>query len=197
MTAKGASATEYAVRRRQLAAGPARCAVFRRTYQAPIHDVWQACTDPDRLRRWYAPVAGELRLGGAITQGDFGPGRVVACEPPHRLVLELGNASPATDQLELQLRDVDGWTELEFEHATTLDTHDIGGQIFDAVYCMGGGYGPRLLTLERHLAGTLPATVASETLHLLPEYQRPIQDAMAALAALLTKGGEGRGPLGP
>jgi hypothetical protein len=38
--------------------------VLRRTYDAPIEDVWDACSDPDRLKRWFSPVSGDLRLGG-------------------------------------------------------------------------------------------------------------------------------------
>ena len=49
---------------RTIPAGPARVAVFRRTYAAAVEDVWEACTDPERLRRWYVPVTGELTLAG-------------------------------------------------------------------------------------------------------------------------------------
>jgi uncharacterized protein YndB with AHSA1/START domain len=180
--------TTHELRSRTLAAGEARCAVFRRVYAAPVDDVWGACTDPERLRRWYAPVEGELRLGGAFTQGDFGPGRVTRCEPPHLLTVELGggDGAPAPDQIELRLAPhAAGGTLLEFEHATTLATHTIGGEIFDAVYCMGGGYGPRLVTLEQHLAGALPADVDVRALHLRPELLPAIEQSMAALARLL------------
>jgi uncharacterized protein YndB with AHSA1/START domain len=179
--------TEYELRRRTIAAGEARCAVFRRSYAAEICDVWDACTAPERLRRWYAPVEGHLAVGGAISQGDFGPGTVVRCEAPYHLTVALGGADPATDEFNLTLsQNPDGSTLLEFEHATTLDTHTIGGQIFDAVYCMGGGYGPRLVTLDQHLQGTLPTELDPASLHLRAEYQAAIEDAMAALDELVT-----------
>lgn len=150
--------TQHEFRRRRIAAGEARCAMFRRIYDAAIEDVWDACTNPERLRRWYAPVEGDLRLGGAFTQGDFGSGRITRCEPPRLLTVALGDGDPAPDEIELRLSPgADGTTLLEFEHATTFDTHEIGGQIYDAVYCIGGGYGPRLLSLDRHLRGALPA----------------------------------------
>ena len=181
-------ATTYEVRRRTIDAGEARCAVFRRVYDAPIEDVWDACTDPERLARWYAPVEGDLRPGGTFTQGDFGPGRVLRCEAPHRLTVALGGSAEAAapDEVELRLtpRD-DGTTQLEFEHATTLDSHTIGGQVFDAVYCMGGGYGPRLETLDQHLSGTLPADLDVRALHLREDLQPAIEQSMAALAALV------------
>lgn len=74
--------TDHELYRRQIASGEARCAVFRRTYDASIADVWNACTDPVRLRRWYAPVQGDLRLGGTFSQGDFGSGKSPAARRP-------------------------------------------------------------------------------------------------------------------
>lgn len=178
--------TTYDFRRRQIAAGEARCAVFRRAYDADVRDVWSACTDPERLSRWYAPVEGDLVVGGRFTQGDFGPGSVVRCEPPNHLTVALGDADPATDEITLILKPAAaGTTLLELEHATTLDTHTIGGQIFDAVYCMGGGYGPRLVTLGEYLGGTLPVGLDPAMLHLRAEYSAAIADSMAALQDLL------------
>jgi len=187
-TSDGLITTEYELRHRRIAAGEARSAVFRRVYQAPIEDVWDACTDVDRLRRWYAPVEGDLRVGGRFTQGDFGPGQVLRCEAPRLLTVELGGSDgvPGPDEIELRLTPgPDGSTVFEFEHATTLDSHEIGGQIFDAVYCMGGGYGPRLVTLEQHLRGELPDDVDPRLLHLREELQPAIEHSMAALAELL------------
>ena len=180
------SLTHHELRQRRLPAGDARCAVFTRTYDAGIEDVWDACTDPERLRRWYAPVAGDLHLGGTFTQGDFGQGTVVRCVAPSMLTVHLGGGDPVTDQIELRLRsNGDGTTVLEFEHATTLDSHEIGGEIYDAVYCMGGGYGPRLITLQQHLDGTLADDVDVSGLHLRDDMGPAIQTSMRELATLL------------
>lgn len=180
--------TEIELRHRMIGAGEARAAVFRRHYEAEIADVWDACTNPARLGRWYAPVEGDLRVGGHYTQGDFGPGFITRCEAPHVLTVELGGGNPATDQIELRLSEAaDGTTVLEFEHATTLDTHEIGGEIYDAVYCMGGGYGPRMISLEQHLLGTLP-DLDPATLHMRDEYRSSINDSMATIDVLLTAG---------
>jgi uncharacterized protein YndB with AHSA1/START domain len=187
MTTDNLTRTRHELYRKVIAAGEARCAVFRRVYDAPIEDVWDACTNPERLRRWYAPVDGELRVGGAFTQGNFGPGRVARCEAPRLLTIEICGSDdhPAPDEIELRLSTTDdGGTLLELEHATTLDTHEIGGQIFDAVYCMGGGYGPRLVTLEWHLRGSLPE-LDPNLLHLREELRPAIEESMAALADLV------------
>jgi uncharacterized protein YndB with AHSA1/START domain len=171
------------LRRRRIAAGEARVAVFKRTYEAPIEDVWDACTNPERLCRWYVPVAGELRVGGRFEQAMMGSGEIVRCEPPHLLALSLGRGA---DEIELRLSERDqGRTMLELQHATTIDQHEIGGQMFDAIFCMGGGYYPRLVALDKHLRGELPDDYDPLRFHELPEMRPVIERGSAAMAALL------------
>ena len=58
-------------------------------YDTDIDDLWSALTDPRRLARWIADVAGDLRLGGQIharfTSTWEGPGRIDVCQAPRRL----------------------------------------------------------------------------------------------------------------
>lgn len=58
------NAIDRAIGARTIAAGEARTATIRRSYDADIEDVWDACTNPERLPRWFLPVSGDLRLGG-------------------------------------------------------------------------------------------------------------------------------------
>ena len=57
-----------AVRRRAgtrvLEAGEARTVIISPVYAAPAADVWDACTNPARIPRWFVPVSGDLRAGG-------------------------------------------------------------------------------------------------------------------------------------
>jgi uncharacterized protein YndB with AHSA1/START domain len=59
--------TERAVGHRRIAAGEARTALIRRRYHATVEDVWEACTDPVRLSRWFPKVSGDLRVGGRFS----------------------------------------------------------------------------------------------------------------------------------
>jgi uncharacterized protein YndB with AHSA1/START domain len=76
-------------------------------YDTGIDDLWEACTDPERLERWIAKVSGELRVGGAIhavfTSTWTGPGRVEACERPHHLLLTMEPGTADETQLEAWL----------------------------------------------------------------------------------------------
>ena len=172
------------LRRRTIPAGEARVAVFRRSYQTTVEDLWDACTNPERLRRWYVPVTGDLRVGGSFQQVNMGGGTILVCDAPHLLKLSLGDGA---DEIALRLASgpEHGTAVLEVEHATTLDSHEIGGQVYDAVFCMGGGYYPRLLALDLHLRGTLPDDYDSAAYHLNPFMRSTIERGSVAMAALL------------
>ena len=172
------------LRRRPIPAGEARVAVFTRTYATTVEDLWDACTNPERLRRWYTHVSGDLRLGGTFEQVNMGSGTVVACDAPHLLKVSLGGGA---DEIELRLAPGDeaGTATLELQHATTLDSHEIGGQTYDAIFCMGGGYYPRLQALDLHLRGTLPDGYDSTAFHLNPDMRPAIDRGSAAMSALL------------
>lgn len=62
-----------------------------------IDEVWAALTDPGRLAHWLGEVEGDLRVGGEFRAHFFasdwrGSGRVTACEPPWRLLVETRDA---------------------------------------------------------------------------------------------------------
>ncbi len=175
---------EPELQRRTIPSGEARVAVFTRSYETTVEDLWDACTDPERLRRWYVPVSGDLRVGGTFEQVNMGSGTILACDAPHLLKLSLGGG---VDEIEVRLSagPQDGTAILELQHATTLDSHDIGGQKYDAIFCMGGGYYPRLQALDQHLRGTLPEDYDSAAFHLNPDMRATIERGSAAMAALL------------
>ncbi|MGZ4278473.1 MAG: SRPBCC domain-containing protein [Solirubrobacteraceae bacterium] len=175
---------EPELRRRTIGAGEARVAVFTRTYPTMVEDLWDACTNPERLVRWYVPVSGDLRAGGTFEQVNMGSGTIVVCDAPRLLKLSLGGGA---DEIEVRLSEgpEDGTATLELAHATTLDSHEIGGQMYDAIFCMGGGYYPRLLALDLHLRGTLPEDYDSTAFHLNPAMRPVIDRGSAAMAALL------------
>jgi uncharacterized protein YndB with AHSA1/START domain len=102
----------------------ARTVVLTRRYDAPIEDVWDAVTDPERIARWFLPVTGDLRPGGRYqTQGNAG-GVIKACEPPRRLLVtwEMGEVKEGDlSEVELRLSEVDGGTEFTLDHVAMGD----------------------------------------------------------------------------
>jgi uncharacterized protein YndB with AHSA1/START domain len=101
--------------RRELREGETRAVVLRRGYDAPVEDVWDACTEPERIGRWFLPVKGDLRPGGTYQLEGNAGGEVRRCEPP-RLLLVTWVFGGQESEVELRLSPEDGGTLLELEH---------------------------------------------------------------------------------
>jgi uncharacterized protein YndB with AHSA1/START domain len=139
---------------RDTPAGEARTAHLRRTYDASIEDVWDAITDPDRIRRWFLPVSGDLRPGGRYQlQGQAG-GEILRCEPPRLLRVSWIFGEPDPDGIsEVEVRlseDAGGGTVFELEHVATVDAQRWTEYGPGAV---GVGWDLVLLGLGLHLGG--------------------------------------------
>ncbi|TKJ18942.1 SRPBCC family protein [Blastococcus sp. CCUG 61487] len=94
---------------------------FRRSWPDPIEDVWAALTEPDRLARWIGTYEGERAVGalGTFTMtledepvGE--PMRIVACDPPRRLVVEWEQQDTDAWRVDLDLSTEGGRTVLRF-----------------------------------------------------------------------------------
>ncbi|MFH8933356.1 SRPBCC family protein [Streptomyces griseosporeus] len=109
------------VGRRTLEAGEVRAVTLAQRHDVPVEDVWGACTDPERIPRWFLPVEGELRTGGRYQlQGNAG-GTIERCDPPKSFFAtwEYGGD---TSWVELRLTpEGDGRTRLELDHLFPLD----------------------------------------------------------------------------
>jgi uncharacterized protein YndB with AHSA1/START domain len=121
----------------------------RRTYDAPVADVWSALTDASRLARWMYPIEGELRAGGSFQfQGNAG-GDILACEPPRLLRITYGGP---TSVVEIRLTGRDrSATELVLEHTVPIEiARSAAGALF-----VGPGWDTGLVALDLHLRGAL------------------------------------------
>jgi uncharacterized protein YndB with AHSA1/START domain len=95
--------------------------VLRRTYDTTIEDLWEACTDAERISRWFLPVTGDLRLGGHYQLEGNAGGTVLKCEPPRmfRITWQFGDLQPT--EVEVRLSDTDDGVEFELEHVGYAD----------------------------------------------------------------------------
>lgn len=69
---------------RTLEPGEARTLRISQTYATSAEDLWEVCTDPERIARWFLPVSGELREGGHYALEGNASGTITACDPPRR-----------------------------------------------------------------------------------------------------------------
>ena len=154
-TAGEIKAVDRTVGTRDTPAGTARTVQLRRTYDAPIDDVWDAITDPDRLGRWFLPVSGDLRLGGRYQLEGNAGGEILRCEPPRLLTVSWIFGEPAQDsfsEVEVRLSEAaEGGTLLQVDHVATVDAPrwtEFGPG------AVGVGWDLILLGLAMYLAGT-------------------------------------------
>jgi uncharacterized protein YndB with AHSA1/START domain len=61
---------------------PARNVTLERSYATTSDDLWDAVTSPERLERFFAPVRGELKLGGRFQIEGNADGKITECVPP-------------------------------------------------------------------------------------------------------------------
>ena len=141
--------TSRGVRRQRTDGTEEVVVVIRRTYDAALEDVWDAVTDPERLRRWFLPVSGDLRVGGAYQlEGNVG-GEIRRCEAPSRLSVTWGMESSVVD-VRLSA-DGDARTVLDLEHSVTLE---IAGSGAGALY-VGPGWDVSVRGLAEFLRGAV------------------------------------------
>jgi len=121
--------------------------LLRRDYDAPIEDVWDAVTDPDRIKRWFLPVSGDLRVGGTFQLEGNAGGEILNCEPPRLLKVTFGGP---TSVVELRLSpDTADNTVLELEHTVPIE---MAGSGAGALY-VGPGWDGAILALALFLGG--------------------------------------------
>jgi uncharacterized protein YndB with AHSA1/START domain len=102
-------------------AGEARVVTVSQTYDSTVEDVWDACTNPERIPRWFLPVSGELRLGGRYQLEGQAGGTIERCDPPKGFFAtwEYGGE---VSWIELRLTpEGDGRTRFELEHIAHVD----------------------------------------------------------------------------
>ncbi|MEU6788391.1 SRPBCC family protein [Nonomuraea angiospora] len=155
------NATQREIGNQPVAAGAGRSLLLRRTYDAAIEDVWNACTDPDRISRWLAPIDGDLRIGGTFQLKNNAGGEILRCEKPHliKVTWTLGAAMPT--EVEVRLTP-GGGTVLELEHAAPAEIVDEMARTYGpgATIGIGVGWDLALLGLDLFLRGVTfdPAT---------------------------------------
>jgi uncharacterized protein YndB with AHSA1/START domain len=115
------NAVERTVGRRTLAAGEARTVTIRRTYAADQADVWDACTNPERIPRWFLPVTGDLQVGGRYQLEGNAGGTVETCDPPDGFTATWEYGDEVT-WIELRLTaDGPDRTRFELQHIAHVD----------------------------------------------------------------------------
>lgn len=150
-------AVTRALRTDRIADEDCRVQSLTQTYRSPLEDVWDATTDPARIARWFAPVEGDLRLGGRYQVIGNAGGTVESCTPPHagaagyRVTWEFAGGR---SWVQLDLRaDGDERTELTLTHIAPVDAVPPGFWEQFGPGATGVGWDLGLLGLSLYLSG--------------------------------------------
>jgi uncharacterized protein YndB with AHSA1/START domain len=133
---------------RVLEAGEARSVILSQTYATDIDDLWDACTNPERLPRWFLPVTGDLRAGGRYQLEGNAGGTIEQCDPPKSFAATWEYCD-RTSWIELRLSPAaDEGTRFELEHIARVDERwaEFGPG------AVGIGWDLALMDLARYLA---------------------------------------------
>ena len=106
---------------RTLEAGEARTVTVTRVYDTPAEDLWDACTNPERIARWFLPISGDLREGGRYELEGNASGTIERCEPPSSVdaTWEYGGQ---VSWIELRLTpEPDGRTRFALDHVAHVE----------------------------------------------------------------------------
>jgi uncharacterized protein YndB with AHSA1/START domain len=142
------SAVRRRVGRRVLEAGEARTVTISQTYDVTIEDLWDACTNPERIPRWFLPISGDLRLGGHYQLEGNASGTIERCDPPRSFAATWEFGGGVT-WIEVRLEpQTDGATQLEIEHIAFADER---WEQFGPG-AVGIGWDLALMGLRRHLS---------------------------------------------
>jgi uncharacterized protein YndB with AHSA1/START domain len=160
---------------------PVKVVVASRTYPTDVADLWDAVTDPERIARWFAPVSGDLEVGGRFqVEGNAG-GEVVVCDRPEHLAITWEFAGD-TSWVDLHLEETTDGTTLVLRHAA--DVRDNEHMATYGPGAVGVGWELGLLGLAEHLsAGTGVSHEEAEAWGASP-------DAKAMMPASATAWGE-------
>lgn len=126
---------------------PAKAVIASRVYDTTAADLWDALTRAERIKRWFAPVSGDLKLGGRYqVEGNAG-GTVLECEPERKMALTWEFGGIPT-WVTVTLTPEGAGTRLELEHVAHLSPHwDQYGP-----GAVGVGWDLGFMGLARHLA---------------------------------------------
>jgi uncharacterized protein YndB with AHSA1/START domain len=140
---------------RVLEAGEARAVTVSQSYNAPIEDVWDACTNPERILRWFLPISGDLRVGGRYQLEGNASGTIERCDPP--------SSFAATWEYGGQVSWIEVWLTAEPEGRTRLALDHIA-HVDDGQWAefgpgaVGVGWDMGFMGLAVHLSSGRPWT---------------------------------------
>ncbi|MEU5265287.1 SRPBCC family protein [Amycolatopsis sp. NPDC021455] len=100
----------------------ARVLTISQVYDTDVDDLWDACTNPERIPRWFLPVSGELRVGGKYQLEGNAGGTVERCDPPKSFAATW-EMHGGVSWIEVRVTPEGEGARFELEHVAHVDDH--------------------------------------------------------------------------
>ncbi len=121
--------------------------VLTQTYPVPLADLWEACTDAERISRWLMPITGDLREGGRYQLHGNAGGTIEQCVPRERIAVTWEFGGLGVSWVVATFAEEAGGSRIRVEHIAHVDERwpDFGPG------AVGIGWDMMLLGLSMHL----------------------------------------------
>ncbi len=131
----------------------ARVVTVSQTYDTDAEDLWDACTNAERIPRWFLPVAGDLSVGGHYSLEGNASGKVLTCDPPRAFTAtwECGGMSWIEVTIAPEAQNPGNRATFTLEHISDIDDDDEHWLQFGPG-AVGVGWDSGLLGLAGYLA---------------------------------------------
>jgi len=107
---------------RTLAEEETRVVTVSRVYDTDVEDLWEACTNPERIPRWFLPVSGELRVGGRFQLENHAGGTIESCDPP-KSFSSTWEYDGEVSWIEVRVTAEAGGARFELDHISPVNEH--------------------------------------------------------------------------
>jgi uncharacterized protein YndB with AHSA1/START domain len=137
---------------RTLEAGEARVVTIGQVYDTDADDLWDACTNIERIPRWFLPITGDLEVGSRYQLDGNAHGTILTCDPPRGFTAtwEFGGG---VSWIELRITgEGPHRSRLELAHISHVDDH----WVQFGPGAVGTGYDGALVGLGIHLSTGQP-----------------------------------------
>jgi uncharacterized protein YndB with AHSA1/START domain len=162
---------------------------MERTLSAPVDQVWEYLTDPDKRSTWLASGPMELRIGGKVTlefnfkrltneltperfrpyeTGHVQSGHITQCEPPHLLCFTWNEKNEQASEVRFELKSQGKKTLLTLTHSKLPNRKEMVN--------VSGGWHTHLAILEDRLNEQEPRLFWNTFLQMEKEYQTRIPE---------------------
>ncbi|KAF4464590.1 activator of Hsp90 ATPase 1 family [Fusarium albosuccineum] len=100
-----------------------RTITIGQTYDIDAPTLWDACTNPDKIKQYFSPVSGDLHVNGRFQIQNNASGTIEACDPPSTFLVtwEFGGS---TSHVSVRINPVDEThSRVELSHTSPVNKH--------------------------------------------------------------------------